>query len=247
MKNIEDYRDILDAVQIDLGVSFNDPELLFRCLVHDSYAYENEEITRSNERLEFLGDSVLGLVISHLLYAGHPQWNEGELALYKSHLVSAEYLASRARAIDFGQYLLLGRGEDGSGGRQRTSILSDCLEAFIGAVYLDQGFDVIFDFIRRLFEGCLDEKIPPKDYKSCLQEYSQKQFKALPHYEVIDESGPPHRKTFHVRVQLPLDMEGMGQGSSKKDAEQNAARQVMEDILRNSNDSSQEDGPGEND
>ncbi|MCD4786418.1 MAG: ribonuclease III [Candidatus Eremiobacteraeota bacterium] len=230
MSNAEQYKDHLDNVQNKLNIHFEDQELLFRSLVHDSFVYENDETVRSNERLEFLGDSILGMVISHLLYENYRNWDEGEMALFKSHLVSAESLAKCARKINLGNYLFLGKGEDASGGRKRESILSDALEALLGAIYLDIGFEKVREFIIEIFGDNLDVETPIKDYKSHLQELSQKRFKSLPRYNIIEESGPPHKKIFKVRVMMENNCKGEGEGTSKKDAEQKAARNLLDNI-----------------
>ena len=233
MSKVDQYREHLDNIQNKLNIHFEDREILFRSLVHDSFVYENDEIKRSNERLEFLGDSILGMVISHLLYEKYPGWDEGEMALFKSHLVSAESLAGCARKIKLGDYLFLGKGEDASGGRDRESILSDAMEALIGAIYLDRGFDTVQKFIKDIFGDCLNVDSPIKDYKSHLQEFSQKRFKSLPNYNVIEEYGPPHKKVFRVRVEVHDQFKGEGQGSSKKEAEQKAARNLLDNIEKN--------------
>lgn len=227
---IEEYTEQLEAIEKALNIDFEDRELLFRSLVHDSFVYENEEIKKSNERLEFLGDSVLGLVISHLLFLRYPEWAEGEMALFKSNLVSSDSLARRAKKINLGDFLFLGKGEEASGGRERASILSDTMEALIGAIFIDKGFEAAYRFIEFIFDGELDIDSPIKDYKSHLQEYSQKKYKALPQYNVFDEFGPPHRKTFRVRVRVGEDQTGEGEGSSKKEAEQNAAMNLLENL-----------------
>jgi ribonuclease-3 len=230
MNDFSEFIPQLESVEAALEIVFNNKEVLFRSLVHDSFVYENEEIKRSNERLEFLGDSVLGLIISHLIYSRYPNWQEGDLALLKSSLVSSESLAERAREIELGTYLFLGKGEDASGGRQRASILSDALEALIGAIFLDQGFDTAYSFVEKIFNECLDVKTPLKDFKSYLQEYSQKHFKALPNYNVVDEIGPPHRKVFKVKVEVGSVHNGEGEGTSKKEAEQSAAKNLLDKI-----------------
>jgi ribonuclease III len=229
-ENLEEFVEIFNQLEEEFGLKFNDRDLLFRCLVHDSYVYENLDIQKSNERLEFLGDAVLGMVMSHLLFNRYPDWNEGDLALLKSRLVSAASLAERARVFNLGKFMLLGRGEEASGGRDRISILSDTLEAFIGAVYLDQGFDNAFRLVENLFKDCLDVTMPPKDYKSQLQEYSQREFKTLPVYSVIHEEGPPHQKLFRVKVRVGEGIFGEGEGNSKKEAEQSAAKSIIERI-----------------
>lgn len=230
MSNVDQYEEHLDNIQNKLNIHFEDREILFRSLVHDSFVYENDEIKRSNERLEFLGDSILGMVISHLLYEKYRGWDEGEMALFKSHLVSAESLAKCARKINLGDYLFLGKGENASGGRKRESILSDAIEALIGAMYLDRGFETVRKFIKDIFGDNLNVETPIKDYKSHLQEFSQKRFKLLPCYNVINESGPPHRKIFSVRVTVENSYKGEGEGTSKKEAEQKAARNLLDNI-----------------
>lgn len=229
-KITQEYLNYLKQVESSLGFEFKNKELLLRCLIHDSFVYENEEVKHSNERLEFLGDAVLGLVISHLLFTHFPEWSEGELALYKSKLVSASSLSRKARKLNLGQFLLLGKGEEISGGRDRRSILSDALEAFIGAIYLDQGFDKVYGIIKKMFEDSLKVDTPIKDFKSVLQEYSQKEFKSLPTYNVLDEKGPPHNKMFTVRVEIGDGIVGVGEGGSKKEAEQEAARSVLDKL-----------------
>jgi ribonuclease III len=228
--NLEEFEELFNQLEEEFDLKFKDRVLLFRCLVHDSYVYENLDIQKSNERLEFLGDAVLGLVISHLLFNRYPDWDEGNLALLKSRLVSATSLAERAREFNLGKFLFLGRGEEASGGRNRISILADTLEAFIGAVYLDQGFDNASKLVEKLFINCLDVELPPKDYKSQLQEYSQREFKALPVYSVVFEEGPPHQKLFRVKVRVGEKLIGEGEGSSKKEAEQNAAKIIVESL-----------------
>jgi ribonuclease III len=226
--NLEEFEELFNQLEVEFDLKFNNRDLLFRCLIHDSYVYENLDIQKSNERLEFLGDAVLGLAMSHLLFNLYPDWNEGDLALLKSRLVSAASLAERARVFNLGKFMFLGRGEEASGGRNRISILADTLEAFIGAVYLDQGFDSAFKLVEKLFKDCLDVEMPPKDYKSQLQEYSQREFKTLPVYSVIHEEGPPHQKLFKVKVRVSDGIYGEGEGNSKKEAEQSAAKSIIE-------------------
>jgi len=159
-----------------------------------------------------------------------PDKPEGDLALMKSALVSDESLAGKAREIDLGRFLFLGKGEDASGGRNRSSILSDSLEALIGAIFIDQGLEKAYAFVKNLFRENLESDDSYKDYKSKLQEYSQREFKMLPSYKVIGEEGPPHKKTFRVRVSLAGNIHGTGEGPTKKEAERRAARNLMENI-----------------
>ncbi|MFP4497381.1 MAG: ribonuclease III [Vulcanimicrobiota bacterium] len=231
MDSFESELEKLESLSKRYNLEFNNKKLLLRCFVHDSFVYENEYIEVSNERLEFLGDSVLGLVVSHLLFKLYPDWEEGKLALLKSRLVSSNSLAKRAREMELGDYILLGSGEENRGGRDRTSILADSLEAFIGAIYLDQGFERAFEFIEFVFANCILVDVPKKDNKSCLQEYSQKEFKSLPFYEVVHEEGPPHQRLFTVEVCVNEKAVGIGRGNSKKEAEQNAAKDLLDKLI----------------
>ncbi len=227
---VEIYLPQLDRVEEILGVKFKDKSMLLKALIHDSFLHEKHDIKRSNERLEFLGDAVLGLAINHLLFEMYPHWREGDMTSFKSQLVSADTLAEIGKGINLGEYILLGKGEESRGGRHRSSIIADCMEAVIGAIYLDQGFEVAFDFIKRLYGNMLKTDAPPKDYKSHLQEISQKWYHTLPTYKLIQESGPPHEKTFYVRVNIGKTYEGEGEGSSKKEAEQVAAKNLLEKL-----------------
>lgn len=209
-----------------LGVEL-DAELLTLALTHRSYAYENGGLP-PNERLEFLGDSVLGLVITDRLYREHPDLPEGQLAKLRASLVNMHALAGVARALSeggLGQYLLLGRGEELTGGRDKASILADSLEALLGAVYLEHGIDVARDMIYRLFGSLLTEA-PQRgaglDWKTSLQELTAATGQGVPEYRV-QERGPDHRKEFSAFVSVAGDTLGEGDGRTKKEAEQKAA------------------------
>ncbi len=206
-----------------LGVSI-DPELLELALTHRSYAYEHGGI-RHNERLEFLGDSILGQAVTVMLYTENPSLDEGELAKRRASLVSSVALAEVARAIDLGPSLRLGKGEEQTGGRDKSSILADTLEAIIGAAYLDLGGDAATALVLRLIRPLLespDRFGAAMDPKTSLQELSTRLGRGLPVYSVTD-SGPDHSKRFHAVVLLGRDEIASGDGSSKKQAEMAAA------------------------
>ncbi len=208
-----------------IGYRFRDPELLNEALSHKSFASESKSGVY-NERLEFLGDSILAAVVAHQLYAGYPDQDEGSLSKKKSQLVSRPMLARWAAGIRLGDYLLLGVGEETSGGRTRQSLLGNALEALIGAIYLDGGYEASERFIRAWLVEHGD--IQETDYKSRLQEVLQKKFKVPPVYELSGSTGPDHDKTFLVMVRIGERVLGRGSGKSKKEAEQSAARHALE-------------------
>ncbi len=201
-----------------------DPELLERALTHRSYAYEKGGLP-TNERLEFLGDSVLGLVITETLYHRYPNLPEGQLAKFRSAVVNMRALAEIGRQLDVGSSLRLGRGEESTGGRDKSSILADTLEALIGAVYLDGGLTVAAELVHRLFDPLIDQSASlgaGLDWKTSLQELTAAIDLGVPEY-AITESGPDHAKTF-IAVAYVAGVEyGRGSGRSKKEAEQQAA------------------------
>jgi len=206
-----------------LGVEI-DPELLQLALTHRSYAYENGGLAH-NERLEFLGDSILGQAVTVMLYTENPDLDEGELAKRRASLVSSVALAEIAVGIDLGSFILLGRGEELTGGRQKSSILADCVEAIIGATYLSSGPDVATALVLRLIAPLLadpDRFGAAMDPKTSLQELSTRTGRGLPVYEVTD-SGPDHSKRFHATVIVGGAPIATGDGSSKKQAEMAAA------------------------
>ena len=214
-----------------LDYSFRDPALLEEALNHSSYANEHRSAgIRSNERLEFLGDSVLGFVTAEFLFCQHPDAPEGDLTRIRAALVCEQSLYEVARRLDLGAYLKLGRGEEAGGGRQRTSILADATEAVFAAVYLDGGIGAASDLIHRVLldaekEEAVEER--RRDYKTALQELIQRQADQVLSYRMIGEEGPDHDKTFRAQVLLNDQPVGTGSGHSKKEAEQSAAKDAL--------------------
>jgi ribonuclease-3 len=208
----------------ELGVPGLDAELLHRALTHRSFAYENGGLP-TNERLEFLGDSVLGVVVTEALYRAHPDLSEGRLAKLRAAVVNARALADVARTLGLGSHILLGRGEESTGGRDKSSILSDTVEAVIGAIYLDQGFTVAGEVVHRLFDPLMAAAADlgaGLDWKTSLQELAADLGLGVPEY-ILEDSGPDHEKTFVAQVRVGDSVYGHGTGRSKKEAEQQAA------------------------
>jgi len=220
-----------DDLAIILDYSFKDQELLYQAFRHPSYVYEKDNLGVSdNQRLEFLGDAVISLAISHLLMEFFPEMKEGDLSKYRASLVSENGLSCIAQELELGDYLLLGKGEERTNGRKKLSIQSDALEALIGAIYLDGGFVEALRVIAKLFSPLLDRISLDKsinDFKTELQEYSQETFQSTPEYRLEKETGPDHNKTFYVGVYLKGNLMGEGKGKSKKEAEQNAAKEAL--------------------
>ena len=208
-----------------LGYKFKDPALLRTALTHSSYA--NEYSTESNERLEFLGDAVLGLVVARLLYDHYPRASEGNLSKQRSAIVSRVNFAKFTRELAIDKLIILGKGEERTGGRERESNLAGAFEAIIGAIYLDGGYRTVFRVISKLLKNSIDEKDIFIDYKTKLQEIAQKKYKQIPRYRVVHEEGPPHKKWFHVEVKVMRRVLGIGMGSNKKEAEQSAAKEGL--------------------
>lgn len=214
----------LGALEQRLGHTFQDPRLLRRAMCHRSWVAESDEVL-SNERLEFLGDAVLGWVIADLVYRNYSDQAEGALTDLRKSVVNAHALAEVAAELHIGDHLLLGRGEDAAGGREKVSILSDAMEAVLGAVYLDGGKEVAYDLVDRLFAARLEAAVPTLDrldYKSALQELASHRNLPSPDYSV-SATGPDHDKTFYATVKLAKTVVGEGEGRSKKSAEQAAA------------------------
>lgn len=214
--------------QLDVTIR---PDLLTESLTHRSYAYEHGGL-RPNERLEFLGDAVLGIVITDALYHRNPDLPEGRLAKMRAAIVNARALADIARGLSLGSYLLLGKGENATGGRDKTSILADGLEAVLGAIYLTSGLEVTSRVIHALMDDLLEqtEHLDAElDWKTSLQELTSERGLGVPQY-VVTESGPDHDKSFTAKVRLADGLHGFGQGSTKKDAEQQAARDTFVEI-----------------
>jgi ribonuclease-3 len=253
---------LLSELEAALGHGFAKRELLVCALTHRSLANEKaaseraandqaaaqglDEITgaEDNERLEFLGDAVLGLVVAEAMFEAHPEWHEGELTRVRAHLVSRKHMAEVAIAIGLGTHLRLSRGEERGGLRSKSTVLSNSMEAVLGAMFLDGGLDPVRTFARRSVIGDAAEQLAEElragdalgNYKSALQEYAQSAHAGTPVYKVKSESGPDHRKRFLVEVRLMADERGPGQplargkGSTKKLAEQDAARRALEGL-----------------
>lgn len=213
-----------------LGITFRNKELLYEALSHSSYANEKKKQRRSNERLEFLGDSVLSIVVSQYLFQNYPDLPEGELTKIRAALVCEKSLHRFALQIRLGDFLLLGKGETHTGGRERPSILADAFEAVIAAIYLDAGLEIARAHILRFIPKNIPENRSMLfgDYKTALQEVVQKNPEEKVEYLLIDESGPDHSKTFAVEVCLNSNVIGRGKGRSKKEAEQMAAKEALE-------------------
>ena len=220
-----------DGLRRALGDPTLDPELLDRALTHRSYAYENGGLP-TNERLEFLGDSVLGVVVTETLYLIHPDLSEGRLAKLRAAVVNARALAGVAREIGLGAHIKLGRGEEATGGRDKASILSDTVEAVIGAIHLSGGIETSSEVVHLLFDPLIEAASAlgaGLDWKTSLQELAADQSLGVPEY-VIEDDGPDHMKTFTAKVRVGDRLYGNGRGRSKKEAEQGAAETAYGEI-----------------
>ena len=219
----------METLEKKLGYEFKDKALLSNALTHSSYANEARNGTTSNERLEFLGDSVLSIIVSDYLFKEFKNIPEGELTKLRASLVCEKSLCSFSRKLDLGEYLKLGKGEDKGGGRERDSILADAFEAVLAAMYLDGGIEIcrshVMRFVLPELEHTNDEVF--KDYKTTLQEIIQRNPEEFVTYILTDESGPDHDKLFTVEVRLNSNVIGTGSGKSKKQAEQSAAKQAL--------------------
>ncbi|MCG0274646.1 MAG: ribonuclease III [Thermosediminibacteraceae bacterium] len=228
----------LEKLQKILGVYFDDLNILNQALIHPSYAHEKGLPSQvHNQRLEFLGDAVLELVISEWIYNCYPDYTEGELTKLRASLVCEESLAYLSRQLTLGDFLIIGKGEEISGGRKKDSILADTFEAVVGAMYLDKGLEVVTDFIKEKFKTILEEAQEGKlsnDYKTFLQEMLQRFSPDRITYNVVKEEGPDHDKTFFVEVVWKDKVLGSGYGKNKKEAEQDAARSAIR-FLKNRN------------
>ncbi len=214
-------------IEQEIGYHFADRKFLSQALTHAS-SVASQGIY-GNDRLEFLGDAVIDLAVAHVLFERYPQKDEGWLTQMRARLVDEEALAIKARAIDLGRHLILGKGEQTAGGSAKASILSGAYEALMGAVLLDGGYEACETIIRRQFIeiAYLDGTIDPKNFKSLLQERMQKDGRGLPRYEVIDITGPDHDRSYLVAVYVEDEEWGRGTGRSKKEAEMEAARQAL--------------------
>jgi ribonuclease III len=225
-----------EALEAALGYRFTSRELLIRALTHRSRAYERTPAAAAdtsfsdNEQLEFLGDAILGFVVSDALVSAHPDFPEGRLSKLKAHLVSALHLHQVAARLKLGEHLLLGRGEEMSGGREKKALLANALEALIAALYLDGGIEPARRFILQHVIGGAEpsnEVTPATDYKSALQELAQSLKLPQPRYAIVEERGPEHSKTFLVEVRVGRDWASRAEGLSKKSAGQMAAQDLL--------------------
>lgn len=223
----------LAALQLAIRHEFADVSLVERALTHASFRNERRDASlQDNERLEFLGDAVLELVVSDLLYREYPDLPEGRLTQLRSKVVNARTLSSLARNLLVGALLRLGVGEERTGGRRRRSLLADAFEALLGAVYLDGGFEAAFCVIERLFQGRLGglDRDTPIDAKSRLQEWAQESYRTTPEYEIVGVSGPDHASVFEAEVVVGDVVRARGTGRSKKEAQRRAAEAAMETL-----------------
>ncbi|HJX37792.1 MAG TPA: ribonuclease III [Anaerolineae bacterium] len=226
----------LDQLRKTIGIEFQDETLLQQALVHRSFLNENPDFAlRSNERLEYLGDALLDFIVGDYLYQRYPEMDEGELTGLRAGIINGTGLARLARTLDLGRYVYLSRGEDERGGRERLGLLSDVFEALVAAIYLDRGLGTAREFVVslverevvRIVEGGLE-----RDYKSRLQEWTQRELGMAPSYRTVMEHGPDHAKEFTVEVLVGEAVYGTGRGTSKQAAEQRAAGEALEALLR---------------
>ncbi len=222
----------LEELQSDLGYRFNDPKLLTKALTHSSHAHESVGEMEDNEQLEFLGDAVLGFLVSDFLFRAHPGLNEGQLSKLKGFFVSAANLVKFAEQLALGDYLHLGRGEEKTGGRAKQALLVDAFEAILGAIYLDGGIAQAHALMSRFFEAQIEDVGDPSvqlaDFKTALQEVIQTRQLGRADYVVTSETGPDHEKIFAVDVMIEGRPVARGLGLTKKAAEQAAAREALE-------------------
>ncbi len=222
---------LLKSFQSNLDINFKDVDLLHQALLHSSYVNERHDEKDDNETLEFLGDSVLALIVNEYLFVNYNEYREGELSRIKSIVVSEFSLSEIAREIDLASFLLLGKGEEQSGGLNRRAILADAMEALLGAYFLDSGLDSCRDFILPYLKKEISKIIKQKhkkDYKTDLQLHVQQRYKSCPVYETIKEEGPDHNKIFYVDVYINNKLYGSGIGNNKKSAQQDAAKHALD-------------------
>ena len=228
---VQDNEENLEELQRKIDYTFRNIQLLQLSMIHSSFAFERLDCGRHNETQEFLGDAVLDLTVGHLLFNRFPEMREGKLTRIRSALVNENGLASVARTLGLGKYLLLGRGEDSSKGREKSSILSCAFEAMVGALFLDGGYEVVEEYVQQTFSPLIDKhgkQLTSADGKSKLQEYLQEQFNEGPRYALDAEDGPAHARIFTVSVHFHEQLLGSGRATNKKEAEQQAARAALE-------------------
>lgn len=225
-----DFTDLLEL----LDLKFKNPKLLEQAFLHRSYLNEVKVNLQSNERLEFLGDSVLSLVISYYLYSLRATDTEGDLTNLRAHIVKTNSLAKAAKNLNLGKYLSLSKGEELSGGRDNPQLLANTYEALIGSLFLDQGLETTRKIIDKTLLPFFEKELklgPPKDAKSALQEIVQQKFKESPHYKILETRGPDHAKSFVVAVYVKGKEQGRGEGHSKQVAEEQAAKQALSSLF----------------
>lgn len=230
---------IISRAEEILGVTFKDATLLRTALTHSSYAYEHK--VEFNEKMEFLGDSVLGLAVTEYIFLRFPEFEEGDLAKLRANLVKAETLNEIAIRLTLGDLVIISSGTDQAGGRENSSILADCLEAIIGAIYLDQGYESAKVFVLKNLEDRIFREAARKDLsdpKTILQELTMQERSILPTYRIVDQKGMAHNPTFSAEVYIEGKSYGSGVGKSKKKAEQVAAKVALEELAKKSRESS---------
>ena len=233
MKLNKKHLDIITRFENIIDYKFNNKEYILEALTHSSYSNENKDF-QFNERVEFLGDSVLSIVISEYLFKNETTLPEGELTKLRANIVCEESLSEVAMDIQLGEHMLLGKGEEATGGRERVSILADAVEAVIAAIYLDGGLDKAKEFILNYMKDIIVNSRKGKifrDYKTHLQEVLQSQGETNIWYKLIDEKGPDHNKKFVMQVGIDNKILGFGEGKSKKEAEQVAARKALDNMI----------------
>jgi ribonuclease-3 len=233
----EERLNSLKELECHLGYQFNKIEWLDQALIHKSFIHQTTTSRKvSNEVLEFLGDAVLNLAVSQLLYQNFPEAQEGALSMMRAHLVKQSFLALLSEKIELGRYLLLGKSELLNGGRKKSSILANAYEALIGAIFMDSGFNRALEIVQPHFEPHLQTRppsVPFDDFKSLLQIYSQQALGGSLEYRVLKESGPDHNKRFQALVTINGEVKGVGWGKSKKEAEQEAAKNALKGLNYN--------------
>ena len=224
-------------MQERIGIKFTNKSLLKQAFTHSSYVNEQRKKNHEdNERLEFLGDAVLELTISHFLYVNFPTMEEGEMTKLRAAIVCEPSLVTFAQELGFGEFMRLGKGEELTGGRNRPALLADAFEAFIGAIYLDQGLETVVSFLETVFPKILEGAFfHVMDYKSQLQEFVQRDGLGPVEYEILEEKGPAHNREFITQVKLNGEAYGIGIGKSKKESEQQAARIALTKLHENEN------------
>jgi ribonuclease-3 len=227
----------MEELERSVGHRFRDPHLIERALTHRSAAAISGEASVHNEQLEYLGDAVLGMIVSEYLLRAFPHWSEGQLSKSRARLVNAASLYSAARRLGLSEHLRMGRGEEKTGGREKPALLADAFEAVVAAIYLDAGLEAASEFVgRALLHAAIHAEgrgLEQSDYKSALQEFLQARGLPVARYDVVRETGPDHQKKFWVQVSISGIAGATGEGSTKKEAEQSAAEQALERLRDN--------------